>query len=69
MKHWTFRQLAIAILLVAASTIAIKDPSTRDRFFEITAIALGGYLGQMNPQGSGTRTKQDEKTHQKISPR
>lgn len=67
MKHWTFRQLAIAILLIAASTIAIKDPSTRDRFFEITAIALGGYLGQMNPQGS--QAKQNEKTHQKVSQR
>ncbi len=67
MKHWTFRQLAIAILLVAASTIAIKDPDTRDRFFEITAIALGGYLGQMNPQGS--QAKQNEKTHQKTSQR
>lgn len=51
MKHWTFRQLAICILLVAASTIAVIDASTRDRFLEITAIALGGYLGQMNPQG------------------
>ncbi len=51
MKHWTFRQLAIAVLLVAASVIAIMDSSARDRFFEITAIALGGYLGQMNPQG------------------
>ena len=51
MKHWTFRQLAIAILLIAASTIAIMDASASDRFFEITAIALGGYLGQLNPQG------------------
>lgn len=50
MKHWTFRQLAICILLVAASYIAILDSDSREQFFEITAIALGGYLGQMNPQ-------------------
>ena len=31
MKHWTFRQLAIAILLIAASTITLMDASVRDR--------------------------------------
>ncbi len=50
-KHWTFRQMAIATLLIAASYIAIVDSTSRDKFFEITAIALGGYLGQLNPQG------------------
>ena len=51
MKHWTFRQMAICILLVAAAAIALQDVNSRDRFFEIVAMALTGYFGQMNPQG------------------
>ncbi len=50
-KHWSFRQLAVCILLVASCVIAVQDSSSRDRFFELVAMALAGYFGQMNPQG------------------
>lgn len=42
--------MAVCILVVAASAIAINDPNFRDRFFELVLLALGGYFGQMNPQ-------------------
>ena len=50
MKHWTFRQVAICIVLIAASTIAFYDASMRDRFFELAFVVAGGYFGQMFPQ-------------------
>jgi hypothetical protein len=50
-KHWTFRQFAISILLVGATVIAIYDPEMRIRYYEVVVAVITGYFAQMMPQG------------------
>ncbi len=50
-KHWTCRQLIVMILSVGALVLAYLDPDFRPTFGNLVSTAVGGYLGQMFPQG------------------
>ena len=49
-KHWTFRQWLMTILVVGMTVFAFQDKEARMVYFELAKIALGGYLGQQAPQ-------------------
>jgi len=49
-RHWTFRQWMMSVLLLGMTVFAYSDSQARKVYFELAKIALGGYLGQQAPQ-------------------
>jgi hypothetical protein len=45
------RSLVILILVLGAVGLAVLDPNFRPAYGDLAKISLGGYLGQLLPQG------------------
>lgn len=50
-KHWTFRQASMCILILGITILSFRDETAREIYYDLVKFALGGYLGQQIPQG------------------
>jgi hypothetical protein len=51
-KEWTFRHFALLILLINITFLSWTSEESKLIYFDLAKIAVGGYLGQLLPQGT-----------------